>query len=247
MKMAVMQPYIFPYIGYFQLIKHVDTFILYDNVQYSKGGWINRNRVLMNGEDLLWSFSIQNDSLDTAINEIYFTRQFPRECKKFLRTLQMAYGRAPFYKETKEAVENIFHVMRIKDTDENIADKIGRSIQYLSEYLDLNTNFVCASSIIEINGDTPEERIIHLCKKKEADKYINLPGGKSLYNFERFHQHGIELSFLEPVIRKYKQDSEKFIPRLSIIDIMMFNERSEIKDFLNDYNLIHRQTNQIDA
>ena len=241
-----MQPYIFPYVGYFQLIHDVDTFIIHDNVQYIKGGWINRNRILLDQDDHLFTFSLESDSSSKNINQRYFTDDFSDQCKTFLRVLQTAYGNAPYFDPTMKILKENLEMID-PNKRENIALKISRSLVNLSAHLGLDTNFVYASNISENKENTPQKRIINLCKRMVADKYINLPGGKALYDFAHFREHGIELSFLEPELSEYPQFSESFIPRLSIIDMLMFNDRSEIKNLLNDYTLINQSNTYTNA
>ena len=237
MKIAVMQPYLFPYVGYFQLIKEADMFIFHDNVQYIKGGWINRNRILLDQDDHLFTFSLKNDSSFKNINKRYFTDDFAEQCNTFLRVLQTAYGNAPNFENTMHLVKKTLKIMKPHES-ENIAFKISRSIKTLSEYLKLKTDFIFASDIGKNRENTPQERIINICKKLNANKYVNLPGGKKLYDYKTFLEQGIELSFLEPGVKPYPQFSENFIPRLSIIDVIMFNNHSNINDLLNDYTIM---------
>jgi hypothetical protein len=240
MKIAVMQPYLFPYIGYFQLIKEVDEFVIHDNVQYIKGGWINRNRILLDQNDHLFTFSLKSDSSYKNISERYFVDEFQEQGDTFMRVLQTAYGNAPFFDRTCCLVKDVLDEMKSRER-ENIAVKISRSIRRISEFLNIDTAFSFASAITQKQETTPEENIIDICEKIGANEYVNLPGGKSLYNFETFAEQNIELYFLEPGLKKYPQFSKKFVSSLSILDVLMFNELSAIDDLLNDYTLLSRK------
>lgn len=154
MRIAVMQPYLFPYIGYFQLINNVETLIIHDNVQFIKGGWINRNRILLNQNDHLFTFSLENDSSSKNINERYFTDDFSNQCKTFLRVLQTAYGNAPYFDQAMNILKENLEIME-PGKRENIALKISRSLVNLSTHLGLDTNFVYASNISKTKENTP--------------------------------------------------------------------------------------------
>lgn len=238
MKLGIMQPYLFPYIGYFQLIHSVDTFVLYDDIQYRKGGWINRNRVLMNGDELLWSFSVQSDSITKNINERYFTDRLKRETNKFLKTLQMAYGQAPYFSRTNRMAAEVFEIMEVEKTDENIALKIGRSIEHISEFLGLKTEFMSSSNLKKDNSLDGQQQILEIAHHLDAETYINPEGGQELYSRDRFIKEGIDLKFIQAEKKTYPQFSEPFVPWLSIIDVCMFNSPEEISKLLETYSLI---------
>jgi hypothetical protein len=237
MKLAIMQPYLFPYIGYFQLVNAVDTFVIYDDVQYINRGWINRNRILQNGESNLYTFSLQSDSSRKNINERYFTSDFNNLCDDFLKMLQFAYGNAPYFAETKNLVEQVFESMKPKKTDENIASKIGRSIKIIPHYLGLDTDFITSSTIKKDSAKSGQELILEINNQLESNVYINQVNGKNLYDRERFKQAQIELRFIEPKKITYKQFSNQFVPWLSIIDVCMFNSKEQTQELLNAYTL----------
>jgi len=233
MRVAIMQPYLFPYIGYFQLISSVDLFIVYDDVQYIKGGWINRNRLLINNEPSFFSFSIHSGSHTNKINEKIFSELFPKEKKRFGQTIQAAYSKAPYYKEIVCLIDKIFQC-----EERNIAGFITNQLFVICEYLNINTKIILSSAIdnkVDLSG---EARIIDICSKFNADRYINPIGGSGLYSKAKFADKGIELFFLESKMIKYPQYNSKFIPYLSIIDLLMFNSKEDISRFLKEYELV---------
>jgi len=235
MKVAIMQPYLFPYIGYFQLIYSVDTFIFYDNVQYIQGGWINRNRISSKNGEHLFTFSIQDDHYQKKISERKFTEKFEFEQRKFEKTINAAYRRAPYYEEVVELLRKIF------EFDHScLSDFISVQIELISRHLNITPTFLKASDMMEENEDDntqAQERVIHLCKKAGGDTYINLYGGRSLYSKSSFLNQELELLFLKPELNPYPQFHSTFIPSLSIIDVLMFNSKDQIAEMLKEFDL----------
>ncbi len=237
MSLGIMQPYLFPYIGYFQLIHAVDTFVIYDDVQYITRGWINRNRILQNGEPNLYTFSLQSDSSRKNINQRYFTPHFKDECNEFLKMIQIAYGNAPYFERTNAMVEAVLDSMKPDEISENIADKITRSIKQISDFLGLSTKFKISSQLHKNNAKSGQELILEINRVLGSQRYINPEGGKSLYDLERFREENVQLRFLESHDIEYAQFSDDFVPSLSIIDVCMFNSLDEIQKLLNAYSL----------
>lgn len=235
MKIAVMQPYIFPYIGYFQLINAVDKFVFYDDVNFIKHGWINRNRILVNGKDLLFTVPIQNISQNRKINETEIAEmQYNKWYKKFKKTLNNTYLKAPYYEEVIEIIENVFET-RTKF----IPDLTIKSVLIVCEYLGIKKQFESSSEIYSENVELEKaDRLIDICKRNKSTEYINPIGGKEIYTKAEFAEKGINLKFLSTNQIDYKQFVNEFIPNLSIIDVMMFNPKDEIKRFLNEYKLL---------
>ncbi len=234
MKLAIMHPYLFPYIGYFQLIQAVDKFVIYDDVQYMKGGWINRNRVLVNKSPYTFTFSVKKDSFEKNINERYFNQNFNKERKKFLKTITESYGKATNFNEVFPLIEES---LQVNIQEQNISDVITRSIKMIADYLGIDTQFILSSDL-EKSSEDRAERIIEINRLLDTNHYINAIGGKELYTKEYFDERNIKLNFLRTNRDlTYDQNIEEFIPNLSIIDILMFNSREEISAFLNKYTL----------
>ena len=232
MKLAIMQPYLFPYIGYFQLVNAVDHFVLYDDVQYINRGWINRNRILINGKSHLYVFSVKKDSHLLNINQREFADNYCYEKEKFIKTLEW-YKSAPFYEDTTNLIKQILDI-----SDKNISRMINNSIKFICDYLDIKTKITASSNII-INRDLKaEDRIIKINKYFGSDVYINSIGGIYLYNKRRFSDVGIDLKFIKTKEIVYKQFNNEFIPNLSIIDVLMFNSVENIKQLLNEYEIV---------
>ncbi|MEC0232689.1 WbqC family protein [Paenibacillus alba] len=233
MKLAIMQPYLFPYIGYFQLIYSVDQFIIYDDVQFINRGWINRNRVLVNNTAHLFTFSVRKDSRDLNINDRYFSLQFEFEKNKFKNGLQLGYKKAPNYNETMALIDNIFSLKEL-----NVSSFITNQIKMICSYLGIQTKISLSSELDTESHLKAEERIIDICKKVDASHYINPIGGQELYSRDRFSKEGISLSFLKTNSIIYPQFKGEFVSFLSIIDVMMFNSKDQINKIISEYELI---------
>lgn len=230
MKLSIMQPYFFPYIGYFQLIKAVDKFIFYDDVNFIKNGWINRNRILINNAPKYFTIQLKKASSFKLINEVEFTDN--RE--KLKNSIHMAYKKAPYYYDVRPLIDKCLELYTEKISDLAIA-----SVKYVCEYLELETNFEISS--INYPGTKyleKEERIKEICNRNDAKTYINPIGGMELYNKKDFKASFIDLYFLKSNIEEYQQFKHDFIPGLSIIDVMMFNSREKIHEMLDSYELI---------
>ena len=233
MKLAIMQPYFMPYIGYFQLINSVDQFIIYDNIQYTKKGWINRNRILVNGKDQLITLPIKKDSdyLDVVKREL--SESWGKDKNKMINMIKSSYGKAPHFEETLELISKC-----LNNPEENLFKFIYDSIILINSYLDIKTP-ITISSTIDINHTLKsQDKVLSLCKAQNANVYINSIGGVELYDKETFKQNGIKLNFIKSNPIQYKQLNNEFISWLSIIDVMMFNSKEQIQEYLNEYTLI---------
>lgn len=218
-----------PYIGYWQLIAAVDTYVVYDDVNFIKRGWINRNNILLNGEKKLFSIALHDVSQNKLINEISIADDF----YKLRKTIAMSYSRAPFYAPTMELLDTIFQFPK-----DNIALFIDNSIRLVCDYLDIHTNILLSSHIKKNNALRGQDKIISLCKLLNADTYVNAIGGMELYDKQIFEHNNIRLWFLQPEIESYRQFKYDFVPGLSIIDILMFCPIKQIRSMLQNYSLV---------
>jgi len=228
-----MQPYIFPYIGYFQLINAVDKFIFYDDVNFIKRGWINRNRILLNGKDTLVTIPLIKASQNKLINEIsLFSDEKMKE--NLISKIENAYKKAPYYDEVISLIRKI-----INADISNIGNYAANSIISVSNYLEINTKFYFSSiQSPESKGMYKADRLIHICKKFGEDQYINTIGGQELYTKKYFDNNQIDLSFIKTLDFEYKQFNHQFIPFLSVIDVLMFNSKNNTKEMLTKYQLV---------
>ena len=234
MKIAIMQPYFMPYIGYFQMIKTVDKFVVYDNIQFTKKGWIQRNRILNNGKDDLFSLSIQKDSDYLNIFERKLSTDFIEHNTKTLRKIESLYKKAPYFSEIMPLITKIFTYK----SHQNLFDFLFYSLQEILKYLSISTEFII-SSTIKIDHDLKsQDKVIAICKELKAEQYINAIGGQELYKKEDFAKEGIQLDFIQPLPIEYSQFHHKFVPWLSIIDVLMFNSLEETNVMLSQFELI---------
>jgi hypothetical protein len=232
MKVAIMQPYFLPYIGYFQLINAVDVFVIFDDVNYIKKGWINRNTILVNGNGFLFNIPLQEVSQNKLINQISIEEDSNWK-KSLLKTLTLTYKKAPFFAEVFQIIENI-----IEYDEKNLAKFIAYSLRKICSLLAIETTIMVSSEIEKNNDLKGQDKIIEICKKLEATNYINAIGGQELYNSDTFSNCQISLNFIKSEPIQYTQFDNDFIPWLSIIDVIMFNSVEETKLLLNKYELV---------
>ncbi len=233
MKLSVMQPYFFPYIGYFHLIESTDKIIFYDDVSFIKRGWVNRNNILINAQDYLFTVPLEKPSQNKLINEIPVLND-EKFKNTFFKQIQNAYQKAPFFKEVNEILQYVF-----SNDYNNIADMAIASICSVYQYLDKELNWDKSSVFSpETRGMEKADRLIQLSKKSGCDHYINLKGGMELYDKSYFEKEGITLNFTESILKEYTQFNKNFVPWLSIIDVLMFCEKEEVLDQFKSYQLI---------
>lgn len=232
MNLAIMQPYFLPYIGYFQLIAAADKFVVYDNIKYTKKGWINRNRMLVNGSDAIFSLPLTKDSDTLHVVQRGLAVEFNRG--KLLNKFKGAYDNAPFFEQTFPLLKRI-----ICFEENNLFRYIHHSIVELCAYLGIMTP-IFVSSEIQINHDLKgQDKVIAICQKLEADTYINAIGGIEIYHSSAFQNKNIKLKFLKAQPYEYAQFGSPFVPWLSIIDVLMFNSHDEVKQLISyGYDLI---------
>ena len=231
MRVGIMQPYFWPYLGYFQLIHSVDKFIIYDNIEYTKSGWFNRNRYLCNGQDKYMTISIEKASDYLDVKDRKVSANFDRE--KLKNQIEMSYRKAPFFNK----IYPLF--CQCVDYDsENLFDYIYYSVKRITEYLGIDTEIIISSTLgigRELKG---KDKVIALCQKLEADVYVNSIGGKSLYFKEDFEENGLQLGFIQmDKDIQYKQFDNEFIGALSILDVLMFNSVEDVKALLERYTI----------
>lgn len=232
-KIAIMQPYVFPYLGYFHLIEASNLFIFYDDVNYITRGWVNRNRILLNGKDFLFTIPISRTSQNKLINETTLAIDDAWR-DKFNRTIMQAYRKAPYFSQVAPLITSVFSENYCSVSDLAI-NSIAKTYSYLGIPFNYTKSSVCSP---ETKGMDKADRLIEIAKRQGYKRYVNAPGGMNLYNKEYFEANGVELSFVNSEPIQYKQYSNTFVPWLSIIDVLMFNEPIAVKRFLKLYNTI---------
>jgi hypothetical protein len=223
MKLAIMQPYFLPYIGYFQLMAAADRFVVYDDVNFIPRGWINRNRILLHGQEHLFVIPLRGASQNRRINEIALVPETTWR-EKLVSTIRHAYHQAPEFAAVFPLVREI-----VDCAEESLAGYLLNSLRLLTNYLGISTQLVPTAATYANQSLKGQDRIIDICRQEQASIYLNLGGGKVLYDPDFFRAHGIALHFLEPPDIKYMQFDDPFRPSLSIVDVLMFNPREKIK------------------
>lgn len=221
-----MQPYFLPYIGYFQLIAAVDVFVVYDNIKYTKKGWINRNRMLRDGKDATFSLPLKKDSDSLDVCERALALDF--NPAKLLNSFSAAYRHAPFLDATWPLLETI-----VRHEGADLFRYLRHSIIQTCCHLGITTPFVVSSTVPIDHSLRGAAKVLAICHALGADTYLNPIGGTSLYTREQFAERGIDLHFLESKLIPYEQFGGDFVPWLSIIDVMMFNGPPTITRMLN--------------
>ena len=232
MKIGIMQPYFFPYLGYWQLMNAVDKYVIYDDVNFIKGGWINRNRILIDGKAVYFNIQMSGASPYKLINQIQINNN-EINIKKNIKTIYMAYHKAPYFSEVYPIIEEI-----LKLQTDNLSKYVIESIKLITKFLNIETEILISSSIKKNNELKGEDKVIDICKSLKATKYYNAIGGKNLYSFDKFNKNGIELVFLKSNNICYRQFNNEFVPNLSIIDVMMFNSQEATSAMLNEFIIL---------
>lgn len=231
-RFGAMQPYLFPYLGYFQLISAADVFFLSDDLQYINKGWINRNRILVHGQAKTITFPIKKAGHYAKINERVLADDYEYHASHLLKTIYQAYTKAPHFNDVYPFVERI-----INYPERNLARFIENSIRQVCRYLCIATPLVLSSDFGIDRNLNAQDRIICSGKKCNSNVYINPIGGKHLYSPEYFYHNGLLLKFhcIDEII--YPQFKNTFVPNLSIIDVMMFNSVPALTALLARYTL----------
>lgn len=231
MRLAIMQPYFFPYLGYFQLIHAVDKFVFLDDVQYIRRGWINRNQILVGGQKYLFTIPMKKGDVSQRICDAQITTD--RKWRdKFRTTLEHAYRRSPYFDQAMQLIDKVLSL-----ETSSIAELAKASIRAVITYMGIDRTLVPSSSCYENEHLHGQEKIIDICIRETATVYINPMGGKDIYTPSLFQDSDISLKFLIPSFPEYKQANSTFVPGLSIIDALMFVEPLVLQSMLNEYTL----------
>lgn len=223
---AVMQPYIFPYLGYYQLVSVADVFVLYDDVNFITRGYINRNNILVDGAAQRFTLPVPGSSQNKKIFELNFSP----DTKKILKTISQAYSKAPFYRDVYPLIE-----MVLQAEDRSITSVCQLSIKSVFDYLGVEKKIIKSTDLAYDRGASPADRLIEITKSFEDSVYVNSIGGQVLYDKEYFDARGVELKFLRMKSIHYSQGEDEFIPNLSMIDVLMWCEPTFVKKLLSEY------------
>jgi hypothetical protein len=229
MRIAIMQPYFLPYVGYFQLMGAADKFVLLDDVNFINRGWINRNRVAVNGEPYWMTVPLAQASQNKLINEICIVQDTSWK-RKILQTVKLSYHDAPYLTEVLPLFSQI-----LEDAHGSLSPFLYGQLQRVADYLGLAVQIEKTSAVYPKEGKTGQDRILDICRREEADGYINLPGGRDLYDPAAFSAAGIELFFLNPDFSKMQlRYSGTEGPVLSILDLVMLNSAATVRDAIKE-------------
>ena len=226
-----MQPYFLPYIGYWQMMQAVDEFVVYDDVQFTRG-WINRNRLLWNGNAETFTLPLRKGSTRVGINERYLTDHWDEACRDLQKKVAHAYANAPYFQNVSALLGRI-----LQPDSRNLADFLYASLIEVKAYLGIDVLLLRSSDLQAGQGLRAAERIQAICKTRDTKIYVNAPGGRDLYDKSDFGSHGIELKFIQSSDVAYRQFDAEFVPNLSILDVMMFNDPAAIREMLLCYTL----------
>jgi hypothetical protein len=234
LKLGIMQPYLFPYLGYYQLMHAVDRFVVADDVTFIKQGWINRNRLLVNGSAAYFTVPLKHHSSATLIKDVEIADgEGARSRRALLKTIENFYKRAPSFDRVYPLVERV-----IAGPFTKIADMARASLREVCDYLGIRVSIVESSAIYGNAHLKGQDRVIDTCRAEQANDYINAIGGRALYSREAFLAHGVHLHFLQTAPSEYRQFSEPFVPSLSVIDLLMFNQIEDARGLVARYELI---------
>ena len=232
MILAGNQPYFLPYLGFWQLIHLSDLFLLADDYDFIRHGWVNRNRILLGGKPQQFRIEIAHGAPSRLIIDKQIAMK-PQWREDKIQTVAMAYHNAPYLAEGYALTERILNY-----PERNLALFLEHSIREVCAYLGITTPFCHSSDLTGNSRFKREERIYDFCHRLGADTYVNLPGGQAIYDFGEFARHGIKLRFIQPNLRPYPQFGGPFVERLSILDAIMFNSREQLHEMLDDYTFI---------
>ncbi len=211
-----------------------DRFVIYDDVNYIKGGWINRNRIMVNSEPHMFTLPLRNAGSNVAINEIQIGgNDYLKWRNKFIRTLEQAYAKAPFRDGVIELVNNV-----INPDAHSLADLLLASIKAIKDRVGIGIEIISTTTNYGNEGLSGADRVIDICKREGASVYINPIGGKELYDADRFGNEGIELLFLRTRALNFAEFEDLQRQGLSIIDVMMWNSPERISAYLEEYDLV---------
>ena len=221
-----MQPYLFPYLGYFQLVASVDKFVFYDDVNFMQKGWINRNRLYLSGAVRYFTIPLSGASQFLKINQID-VQPGEQWKKKMLESVRQSYSKAPHFRAANALLEAALH-----SGERSIAAIARASVRNVCDYAGLDTQFVASSAVYGNDQLSGADRIMDICRLENASDYFNPPGGRALYREENFSSEGIKLHFVEPCLREYRQFTAEFQPGLSILDALMFNDARAVRELI---------------
>ncbi len=232
MKLAIMQPYFLPYLGYFNLLFHSDIFVLYNDINYIERGWINRNKIIKKDGFNLFTIPLRKASATKLISDIYISDE-QKWRSKLLKTIEITYVKAPYFNSTYNLVEKIV-LKKIYKLDEFIKN----SITEILNFIELEKGIIFSSDFDYDRNTNKENKLVSITRNLQANTLVFPPGSRDLYSETFFIKKDINTEVIIPNLSKYKQfKKNEFTPGLSIVDVLMFNDIEEVKKLFNDYKI----------
>lgn len=228
---AMMQPYLFPYLGYFQLIKAADVFVLGDDLQFIRAGWVNRNRILCNGQARLITFPLKKDHFELPIMQRQLIEGFADEAARIVNLIRQNYRKAPYFAQVMPLLESLIRFPQL-----NLALYAEHALRELCAYLQINTPILRGSDLALESCTDKQDRVIRIAQELSATTVLNSIGGLELYDRDHFARNGLLLRFFKMDAIEYPQFAHAFVPNLSIIDVLMFNSVERIQELLTACN-----------
>ncbi len=229
---AMMQPYLFPYLGYFQLIAAADVFVLRDDLQYVRSGWVNRNRILSDGESKLMTFPLKKDRFELPVNQRELCDTFGDHIDRLIGEIVECYQKAPCFAQVMPMIERL-----IRFPQSNIALYAEHMIREICAYLRIFTPIMRGSDLHLDTTLDRQERVMRIAKTFSATTFVNPEGGSVSYDRELFAENGMKLHFFRMDSVVYRQFKQPFVANLSIIDVLMFNRVEHVQQMLTSYSL----------
>ena len=229
MKLGIMQPYFMPYLGYFHLLAAVDKYVIFDDVNYIKRGWSARNNILVNGQKHLFNIAVEGGSQNNLYTQVTVIDDF----SKLRKTIEMAYKKAPYYKDTINLLEEVFGY-----EDRRFNYFIKNSFEVILDYLGIKTDLLFSSDLSNNKELRGKDKILDICMLLGASEYYNAIGGQEMYDRGEFADNGIKLGFVDSTYEPYPQLSNEFVPGLSLIDVLMMNSRDEVIRLFELYRIV---------
>jgi len=226
-KIAILQSNYIPWKGYFDLINMVDEFILYDEVQYTKNDWRNRNKIKTE-QGVQWlTIPVQQKKLAQTIEE---TRvQDKRWTKKHWMTLKQNYSKAPYFKDYKDIFEELY----LHCEDEYLSQINYKFIIAINKILEIDTKIRWSSEFDLVEGQT--EKLLGICKDCKADVYLSGPAAKDYFDEKLAKKDNIKIEWMDySSYEEYTQLHEPFEHGVSILDLI-FNEGANASKFMKSF------------
>lgn len=219
---AAMQPYLFPYVGYYQMAALVEEFVFLDDANFIVRGFINRNHLLLNGRAHRFTVPVADASQNRSIKDHWY----PDRGEQLLKLLRVAYRTAPHLRTALPLIESVF-----EEGGGNVALTNALSVQRVLEYAGLERRWLSSSNLLAQGQFKGRSWIIEICRRLQASRYLNLPGGRALYEPAVFDAEGIALQFVEPLFPAYDQACP-FVQGLSMIDALMWCAPAAVRTML---------------